>query len=77
MDRGEAFDCLEFAEGVPSGREIEQLEPPVVPPPTGFPPFPASATGTSASASTRNAALQAMRTAGVFLVTMEKPPVRA
>jgi tetratricopeptide (TPR) repeat protein len=27
MDRGEAFDCLEFAEGVPSGSEIEQLEP--------------------------------------------------
>jgi hypothetical protein len=27
MDRGEAFDCLEFAEGVPSGSEIEHLEP--------------------------------------------------
>jgi tetratricopeptide (TPR) repeat protein len=27
MDRGEAFDCLEFAEGVPSGSEIELLEP--------------------------------------------------
>lgn len=27
MDRGEAFDCLEFAEGVPSGSEVEQLAP--------------------------------------------------
>lgn len=26
MDRGKAFDCLEFAEAVPAGHEIDQLE---------------------------------------------------